>query len=570
MSNKLLLSTILGLTLFCQSTDSFSVNWPVIDSDNQYHHPVIKKFIANAKNERSTFQYIGHQFKVRGGNNYGIDRNYDLFNHIGMVENAYLSGHHIKIKPTSSENEYKNFEERCQYKIIIDGQTFIEGFRVYAADGDVAQVNNNNIVIPQPQQPAVVDQLPIVSESLISGWYDRPLGRGAPTNVDHRVVKNLLSTYKNHNILKHAFNYIKAADLADIQDPILFADYIQKHGQVSATDVINAMYADKALLQRVKNLGVVSEGHEERGLDFGNQLSYPREYMDDAIQLIRNYPSLLRGKLDDALKSSKGDDAHTLLQAQFYIAAVQSSQNGYKQQFSMLLSKIGGLFYKNLPSKENARNILKQTHLCVNNVLYTPAHNYVKHGDVIKEVKQEIANLPNNLQAPGVYENIFTDCSGLSNMVLRKLFPQNDWIQNNRAMSWHYATAYDYLNNLNNEGAGFNYCYINGKKLSVGSGEYYLDNYNLGVAKKLAKMLKPVNYYANRKAGDILVQRHTNGSEGHVMTIVDPFPNPHNSNEVIIAEMTRCGGNRNGLVFRTMWFKEPGSSRLRILRPISN
>ncbi|MDP1723868.1 MAG: hypothetical protein Q8L85_04125 [Alphaproteobacteria bacterium] len=558
MSNKLILSTILGLTLLCQSTDSYSVNWPVIDSDIQTHDPVIKKFIENAKNERSTFQYIGHQFKVRGGNNYAIDQNYDLFNHIDTLENAYLKGYHIEIKPTSEEEIYKNFEERCKYKIIItnrDDVTFIEGFRVYAADSDIAQ-----------PQPIVADQLPSVDAPLIEGWYNRPLGRGAPTNVDHNVVKGLLNTYKNHNILKHAFNHIKAADLADIQDPILFADYIQKHGQVSANDVINAMNEDKALLQRVKNLGVISEGHEERGLDFGNQLSYPTEYMSDAINLIRNHPSLLRGKLDDALKSSKGGDAHALLQAQFYIAAVQSSQNGYKQQFSTLLSKIGGLFHKNLPSKENARNILKQTHLCVDGVLYTPAHNYVKHGDVVKKIKQQIANLPNNMQAPGVYENIFTDCSGLSIMVLRKLFPDNDWIQNERAMSWHFAAAYDYLNN---ENAGYDYCYINGNKLRVG-GDYYKDNCNMGIAKKLAKMLKPVNYYANRKAGDILVQRHTNGSEGHVMTIVDPFPNPHNSNEVIIAEMTRCSGNYHGLVFRKMWFKEPGNSRLRILRPISN
>ncbi|MDP3532343.1 MAG: hypothetical protein Q8S31_03540 [Alphaproteobacteria bacterium] len=556
MSNKLILSTIFGLTLLCQSTDSYSVNWPVIDSTKQYHDAVIKKFIANAKNERSTFQYIGHQFKVRGGNNYGIDQNYDLFNHIDILENAYLSGHHIKIKPTATENVYKNFEERCQYKITVDGQTFIEGFRVYNADSDIAQ----------PQQPIVADLLPSVSESLVSGWYDRPLGRGAPTNVDHTDVKKLLNTYKNHNILKHAFNYIKAADLADIQDPILFADYIQKHGQVSANDVINAMNEDKALLQRVKNLRVVSEGDEERGLDFGNQLSYPIEYMNDAINLIRNYPSLLNGKLHDDLKSAKGGDAHALLQAQFYIAAVQSSQNGYKQQFSALISKIGGLFHKNLPSKENARNILKKTYLCVDGILYTPAHNYVKHGDVVKKIKQEIANLPNNMQAPGVYENIFTDCSGLSIMVLRKLFPHNDWIQNERAMSWHFAAAYDFLNN---ENAGYEYCYINGNKLRVG-GDYYKDNCNMGIAKKLAKMLKPVNYYANRKAGDILVQRHTNGSEGHVMTIVDPFPNPHNSNEVIIAEMTRCSGNYHGLVFRKMWFKEPGNSRLRILRPISN
>ncbi|MDP1975988.1 MAG: hypothetical protein Q8K37_08475, partial [Alphaproteobacteria bacterium] len=339
MNNKLILSTILGLTLFCQSTDSHSVNWPVIDSTKQYHDAVIKKFIANAKNERSTFQYIGHQFKVRGGNNYDIDRNYNLFNHIDALEEAYLNGHHIKIKPVASEEEYKNYEERCQYKITIDGQTFIEGFRVYnAGDNNLVPQNNNNIVPQQPQQPIVADQLPNVDQSLVSGWYDRPLGRGAPTNVDHTVVKKLLNTYKNHNILKHAFNYIKAADLADIQDPILFADYIQKHGNVTKQDVIDAMNADKALLQRVTNLGVISEGHEERGLDFGNQLSYPIEYMNSAINLIKNYPSLLSGKLHDDLKSSKGGDAHALLQAQFYIAAVQSSKNGYKQQFSALLS----------------------------------------------------------------------------------------------------------------------------------------------------------------------------------------------------------------------------------------
>ena len=36
MSKRIILSSVLGLALFCQSSDSFSVNWPIIDSYNEY------------------------------------------------------------------------------------------------------------------------------------------------------------------------------------------------------------------------------------------------------------------------------------------------------------------------------------------------------------------------------------------------------------------------------------------------------------------------------------------------------------------------------------------------------
>jgi hypothetical protein len=251
MRKKLVLSSILGLALFCQSTDSFSdVNWPVIDSQNRNHHPVIEKFISNAKNLRSSFQYIGHQFKVREINNNDIEK----------LKKAFVEGKHIEIKPTSSKDVYKNFEERCKYKIRVNNVTIIEDFRIYNAEFGVVQpiqVNNNNNIV-QPQQPIVGNQLPRVSSDLVSNWIDRNLGRGAPFSENYggvkaSVINSLLQTHKNHPILKHAFDYMKAADLADIQDPILFADYIQKHGNVEKIDVINAMNQDLAYLTSARD-----------------------------------------------------------------------------------------------------------------------------------------------------------------------------------------------------------------------------------------------------------------------------------------------------------------------------
>lgn len=170
MFKKLLLSTVLGLTLLCQTTDSFAWDWPIIDSQNPNHHIVINKFIANAKNERSTFQYIGHQFKTRGGNNQYTAKNSELYRKADELNRAFLSGKRIQIKPTSSYDVYSEFTEKCLYKILINGTPIIEGFRVYNADADIVQaqqVNRNNndpIIVSQnnnnnlaPQQPRRVN-----------------------------------------------------------------------------------------------------------------------------------------------------------------------------------------------------------------------------------------------------------------------------------------------------------------------------------------------------------------------------------------------------------------------------
>ncbi|MDP1879345.1 MAG: hypothetical protein Q8K60_00225 [Parachlamydiaceae bacterium] len=406
MRKKLVLSSILGLALFCQSTDSYSVNWPVIDSQNRYHHPVIEKFISNAKSLRSTFQYIGHQFKVRDVNGHNEQENKPLYNKIDILKDAFENGHRIEIKPTSSKDVYKNFEERCKYKILVDGETFIEGFRVYNAEGEIVQpiqINNNNNPV---QQPIVSNQLPSVNQDLVSNWIDRNLGRGAPFSENYggvkaSVINNLLQTHKNHPILKHAFDYMKAADLADIQDPILFADYIQKHGNVAKIDIINAMNQDLSYLKQVEAFGF-SEGDEEFGLDYKDQIKYPGKTINKAITFINNYPTLLQGKLHDDLKSLKGSDSISLLFAQYYIAAIQSKNNNSMDDFKELLKKIGGLYPHTLPNSDaRIKNILKKTTLVVDNVFYTPAHNYIKHGDVTKTIKQEIANLPNNLNVSG-------------------------------------------------------------------------------------------------------------------------------------------------------------------------
>lgn len=572
MRKKLILSSILGLALFCQSTDSFSVNWPVIDSQNRYHHPVIEKFISNAKSLRSTFQYIGHQFKVRDVNGHNIQENMDLYNNIDILKEAFAAGHHVEIKPTSSKDVYKDFEERCKYKILVDGETFIEGFRVFNAENDIIQpiqVNNNNPV--QPQQPIVENQLPSVSQDLVSNWIDRRLGRGAPFSENYggvkaSVINNLLQTHKNHPILKYAFDYMKAADLADIQDPILFADYIQNHGYVAKTDVIDAMNQDLAYLKQVEAFGF-NEGDEEFGLDYKDQIKYPGKTIDKAIKYINKYPTLLQGKLHDDLKSLKGSDSISLLFAQYYVAALQSKNNRTMDDFKVLLKKIGGLYAHMLPNSDaRIKNILKKTTLVVDNVFYTPAHNYIKHGDVTKTIKQEIANLPNNLNVSGKLTQIYSDCSGFSIMILRKLFPDYDWIQGNRAMSWQFAGAYDLL--AADGQIATHYIKNNRKERLLSAREKSLNKGNKFVVEKLSKILEAVTHNNDRQAGDILVKRPIDAEcEGHVMTIVDPHPT-NNPNEVIIVELTQYSGfngARNGLVWRKVDLTNCGVTR--ILRP---
>lgn len=98
------------------------------------------------------FKYISHLFKARGGNNSYTAKNNELYNKATILNEAFLSGKRIQIIPTSSSDIFSQFTEKCLYKILINGRTFIEGFRVYNADNEFNQPQqiNNNIAQPLP------------------------------------------------------------------------------------------------------------------------------------------------------------------------------------------------------------------------------------------------------------------------------------------------------------------------------------------------------------------------------------------------------------------------------------
>ncbi|MDP1879344.1 MAG: hypothetical protein Q8K60_00220 [Parachlamydiaceae bacterium] len=162
---------------------------------------------------------------------------------------------------------------------------------------------------------------------------------------------------------------------------------------------------------------------------------------------------------------------------------------------------------------------------------------------------------------------IYSDCSGFSIMILRKLFPNYEWIQGNRAMSWQFAGAYDLL--AADGQIATHYIKNNRKERLLSPREKSLNKGNKAIAEKLSKMFEAVTHNNDRQAGDILVKRPIDAEcEGHVMTIVDPHPS-NNPNEVIIVELTQYSGfngARNGLVWRKVDLTNCGVTR--ILRPI--
>jgi hypothetical protein len=155
-------------------------------------------------------------------------------------------------------------------------------------------------------------------------------------------------------------------------------------------------------------------------------------------------------------------------------------------------------------------------------------------------------------------------------MILRRLFPDYEWIQSNRAMSWQFAGAYDLL--AANGQIATHYIKNNRKERLLSAREKSLNKDNKVIVEKLSKILDAVTHNNDRQAGDILVKRPIDAEcEGHVMTIVDPFPNPKNTNEVIIVELTQYSGfngARNGLVWRKVDLTNCGVTR--ILRPVLN
>lgn len=148
VTKKIFLSTAFALSILLNSGTSQAFDWPEVDSSKASHKPVVEKFISNAKNQMNCFKYTGHLFKVRGGSNQYTTKNNDLYNKAMELEAAYLNGNHIKIIPTSSSDVFSHFEEKCLYKILINGKSFVEGFRVYNADNEFTQpkfiVQNNN------------------------------------------------------------------------------------------------------------------------------------------------------------------------------------------------------------------------------------------------------------------------------------------------------------------------------------------------------------------------------------------------------------------------------------------
>ncbi|MDP1879343.1 MAG: hypothetical protein Q8K60_00215 [Parachlamydiaceae bacterium] len=199
---KLFLFTIFCFGLLLQSRDSFSFEWPVIDSNNRNHHIVIQKFIANAKNEGENFKYIGHLFKVRGGNNQYISKNTELYRNADILKNAFLSGKRIQIKPTSSYDVYSEFTEKCLYKILINGSVFIEGLRVYNADDDILQpqqANRNNNVLENNNNNIAIQQSSRVNQNVnIANLQDsfnfRERGYSA---ADTTRINRIIQEFKN-------------------------------------------------------------------------------------------------------------------------------------------------------------------------------------------------------------------------------------------------------------------------------------------------------------------------------------------------------------------------------------
>ncbi|HUX79528.1 MAG TPA: hypothetical protein VMW10_07305 [Alphaproteobacteria bacterium] len=566
---KLLKNFLIPLS-FLLSQHAYGVDWPVLDSKgpDTSRAATHKKIINSILTRENGGKYKGQFFKSKG-QDLPEGQNQDLYSNVEFLKRHLDRGHRVQILPTSSPEVYSAFTKKCKYKILVDGQEMLKFILHAVPRPDEIQTDQTP---PINHSPSILED----QASVFSGINPIQVGHGARpirqevNAVSDGEISRLMAAHRSKPMLDEAFKIIEGADIAQAQDRKILATYIQTYqNSIPEANVIRLMEEDLRVLkevQRIAKRGNSSTPFRDQLKEFINF-----QGMNHAKLLLQGHPSLLRGEIPEELKGATGGRLLDLKTALFYVAMAKSQHTG--ENFGAIIAQLSSFYPGKIPGNQQIQTLLNRTHLIYGDCFFSPANAYVKNADTALSINGSFEDLP--LQIEGGrnshnFQMVFADCSGFIANIVRKLHPENRWIQNNRFMSWHIAAAYDHLMNQRQGTMGrFFDIHGNSRPLKMNEAKHLRNESGTNRLNALSQLFEPVlNPAQNIKAGDVIVTRHPTGAvEGHVMMVVDR--NSLNPDEVIIVELTRAdvGGTRHGYNWRRISLSNPGHGKVcRVLR----
>jgi len=351
------------------------------------------------------------------------------------------------------------------------------------------------------------------------------LGLGArQIGVTQEEINRLLALPKN-DAVEAALDIIKSADFADLQDPIILAEYIRdSESTITAEDVIERMRQDREkVVEALKEVDTFKRTFEA-------QLGQSRGSLLRAIEILEKHPGLMKGEIPEEYQGIHGTPLRNLRAALFYIARMENEKD-----IKQLIPQLGGFYEGKLQGSANVKRLLRQTLLVHDGTLISPATSYVKRGVQARKIS------PSLLRGPKAkYTVHLTDCSGFILAVARKITKNPNLKVSNGLSSGTLAALFDSLTNIRHD-TSTRFYGIDGGPRKLTKFEINPMN-NLERRKKqynnLRRVFSAVEKTKNIRGGDIMIVRHPKGyvrklkrgREGHVLLVID---NQHPSYVVV-------------------------------------
>lgn len=574
--NKLLLSTTLSCFAANIAYGSESI-WPSLDSDSgPVHKRIVGSVLGRTGDDYLGGQYHGKRFVLMG--NQSINReNRPFTEHLPVLRQALDNGRKVEIKPVGSLDEIRNFRKHILYSAFIDGQKIGHSFSLFNKEKldnfQTFRINGHRLDVPEES-----DENQTSSIARQFGNIDLGVGLNTSWSLSSSKRRALMEKYKDHRVLKHAFNIIKGADLAVAVDRANLMSSIQNNNvRIGKEELLDFMRHDRRLITEAANSLRVGDQYERVYRPFVDQLhalgnqghvkGYSgRQGIDGAIRLLKDNNSLLRGEIPESLRNVTGSKAIHLRLALFYVNAFKNKKAGRLTDLSKLKTFYKGNYFGANP--ETIEGLLKQTSLFQDGYFYSPDNGYVKNADQETGFNSQDLNHvrlnPSDQSHYGDYRMVNADCSGFAEFVARRLHPNNHELNNRRHMTYQLAPVYDYLANkakgTSNKFYGANGAVCN---LTYSEKDKLSDYKYLG--QRLESVYEPVlNAKNNIQPGDIII--HRNGdAEGHAMIAVEQ--NPNDKGLVKVIELTGFGSYR-GYNWTEIRLKsgETNNSKHRVLR----
>lgn len=539
-----LLNSIISILITAAITaqSALALDWPNLDSNDParpVHKTIISSILGRAGENYHGGQYMNNHFVIQGE---GVNEkeNRELYKELPRLRRDLKQGRRIQLYHVGTTAEVKPFERNVRYGISVDGEPLPFYFSLY----NRAKLNKFKPFLIPKENVAVQDAIakPAHKENLPDHiGHGIQSGKGVPA----REIERLRELHKDNPILSRAFRIIEGADLAIAHDQHTLLTTIRAHPEtVNLDHMINVMRQDRDLITRAALALKTGRDPEDTYLPFLDQLhalgnqdkicghSYKgRKGIDGAIILIREHPELLQGTIPNALKHVSGRDAINLRIALFYIARAKTHDFNPNQLTT---------FYKNNYFGHNpvVKDLLKGTSFFQDGYFFAPDNGYIKNADCTRP-------LPHDQN----HAMVFTDCSGFIQQVVRQLHPENRRLQD-RVMSYQLAPLYDVLANEKRGTRHGLYDLKGNRARDLNAYEKKKIEQFSETIRGLKNVFEPViNPLQNMRPGDILIERSVDGSEGHVMFIVDQDRN--DPTRVTIVELTGFG-KRRGYAWRNL------------------